>query len=66
MPGKKTNKKKNFGAAEAFVKHQREGRDTDVIAKTSQEMYRRAALATRAAENRLTDKNRAEMKRLGM
>jgi hypothetical protein len=64
MPGRRTNKNKNYGAHKAFKEHQRTGRASDVIARTSQEMYRRACLNERMAEGRLTEKNKDEMRRL--
>lgn len=62
---KKENYDKNHQAAEAWQKRKRELGQT-LAYQTAQQMYRRACLQQRADENRLTEKNRAEMKRLGM
>ncbi len=64
MPGKRTKNTRNSQAHEAWLRRKREG-NAELPYQNAQRMWRRACLRQRAAEGRLTAKNRAETERLG-
>lgn len=66
MPGKRTKTAKNYGANASFKERSRMARASDLIAQTSQEMFRRSCLKQRIAEGRITEKNKKEMTTLRM
>jgi hypothetical protein len=62
---KKEKTNKNHRANEAWLERKKELNQT-LPYQNAQKMYRRACLKVRIAEGRITDKNREEMRRLGM
>ena len=66
MPGKRSKNTRNHRAQEEFKERSRMARASDVVAATSQEMFRRDCLKKRIAENRITEKNKKEMITLRM
>jgi len=66
MPGKRSKNTRNHRAQEAFKESSRMARASDVVAQTSQEMFRRDCLKQRIAEGRITEKNKKEMVTLRM
>ena len=65
MPGKRTKNVTNPQAHDAWNKRKREHNQNDTTHWQFQKMWRRACLKQREAERRLTEKNRAEMTRIG-
>jgi hypothetical protein len=61
---RKEKNARNHQAHEAWLRRKRENSAT-LPFQNAQRMWRRACLRQRAAEGRLTAKNRAEMERLG-
>ncbi len=62
---KKEKNQRNHRGYEMWVERKRES-NAGIEFRTVQAMYRRACLKVRIAEGRITDKNREEMRRLGM
>ena len=62
---KKEKHNKNHGAHEAWEQRKHDINSSPVAVQL-QKIWRIGALRQRAAEDRLTDKNRVEMKRLGV
>jgi hypothetical protein len=65
MPGKRTKNVTNPQAFEAWKRRKREINAADTQHHQFQKMYRRDCLKARAAAGKLTEKNKAEMARLG-
>jgi hypothetical protein len=65
MPGKKMNHDKNFTANRAWQDRKRQA-NADPTHQTFQRLWRLDCLRTRLAEGRMTEKNQAEAKRLGL
>jgi hypothetical protein len=66
MPGRRTKNVTNPQANAAWQTRKREHNAGDTQHQWFQKEYRKACLKTRAAEGRLTEKNKIEMTRLGM
>ncbi len=65
MPGKRTKNVTNPQANAAWRERKRYANAENGIAAQFQRMWRRSCLLEREAEGRLTDKNRAELERVG-
>lgn len=66
MPGKRTKNVTNPQAHDAWNRRKHEANAANTQHQWFQKEYRKACLKTRAAEGRLSEKNKAEMTRLGM
>jgi hypothetical protein len=65
MPGKRTKNVTNPQAHSAWTERKRYANAENKTAAQFQRMWRRSCLLQREAEGRLTDKNRAELERVG-
>jgi hypothetical protein len=66
MPGKRANYHRNHTAYKEWKERSRMARASDVVAITSQEMWRRDCLKQRIDDHRITEKNKLEMVALRM
>ena len=66
MPGKRTKNVTNPQSREAWHRRKREINAADTQHQQFQKIWRRACLKQRAADGHTTEKNRAEMARLGL
>jgi hypothetical protein len=66
MPGKRANYTRSHIAHKEWKERSHMARASDVVAITSQEMWRRDCLKQRMAEHRITEKNKLEMVTLRM
>ncbi len=66
MPGRRAKNVTNPQAHEAWMKRKHEHNQNDTLHWQFQKMWRMDCLKERAAKGRLTEKNKAEMTRLGM
>jgi hypothetical protein len=66
MPGRRTKNVTNPQAATAWAERKRYANAENKTAAQFQRLWRRDCLKQRAAEGRLTEKNKAEMARVGL
>lgn len=65
MPGRKTKNVTNPQAHDAWTRRKKAYNQNDTMHWSFQTMWRRACLKQREVEGRLTEKNKAEMKKIG-
>lgn len=66
MPGKRTKNVTNPQAHDAWTRRKKEINQNDITHWQFQKMWRRDCLKARAKAGTLTEKNKAEMERIGV